>query len=80
MVSRSRGLRFNGLSLINGLFLLLDQQYNKSNRESVRRSSSESGFISFVVSGFTSSPFLPKVKIVRLMKLTLLQRIQVTSP
>ena len=25
--------------------------------ESVRRSSSESGFISFVVSGFTSSPF-----------------------
>ena len=26
-------------------------------RESVRHSSSESGFISFVVSGFTSSPF-----------------------
>ena len=36
--------------------------------ESVRRSSSESGFISFVVSGFTSSPFWPKVKLVCLMK------------
>ena len=31
-------------------------------RESVRRSSSESGFISFVVSGFTLSPLWPKVK------------------
>ena len=30
---------------------------NVFKRESVRRSSSESGFISFVVSGFTSSPF-----------------------
>ena len=34
---------------------------NKKKRESVRRSSSESGFISFVVSGFTSSPIWPKL-------------------
>ena len=40
-------------------------------RESVRRSSSESGFISFVGSGGSSSPIKHEVKLLRLMRLKL---------